>query len=211
VTDVSPADHHPDEASRYCPHCGDLTADPTRCPGWLRHRARVRFHAEAWEHGAWTGIVGANDSLGYVVAQRDHKLRRFPGIPMRLVGVVTRDIPIADPADRHEEMRQLLDGDDSSFTAFMGRAWGYERDRAIAAETRVRELEVELAALRAALLAEPPTADGGAVVERCTRCGHGKAAHNVSGCLDCPGGWRAGHRFTQAEAAQLHDSEGDGQ
>jgi hypothetical protein len=30
---------------------------------------------------------------------------------------------------------------------------------------------------------------------KCARCDHGKAAHNVSGCLECPGGWRAGHRF----------------
>ncbi|MFD4258193.1 hypothetical protein ACFWR9_11320 [Streptomyces sp. NPDC058534] len=32
----------------------------------------------------------------------------------------------------------------------------------------------------------------------CLRCGHGEGAHNVSGCTDCPGGWRAGHSFAPA-------------
>lgn len=35
----------------------------------------------------------------------------------------------------------------------------------------------------------------------CARCDHGKGAHNVSGCIECPGGWRADHQFTPAEEA----------
>ncbi|GAB2731578.1 hypothetical protein [Streptomyces bullii] len=38
------------------------------------------------------------------------------------------------------------------------------------------------------------------VCEPCSRCGHGKAAHNISGCTECPGGWRAGHQFAAVEA-----------
>ncbi|WP_405883586.1 hypothetical protein OG747_36405 [Streptomyces sp. NBC_01384] len=37
---------------------------------------------------------------------------------------------------------------------------------------------------------------------QCARCDHGKAAHNVSGCIECPGGWRADHRFTTAVVSQ---------
>ncbi|WP_405888810.1 hypothetical protein OG762_36615 [Streptomyces sp. NBC_01136] len=37
---------------------------------------------------------------------------------------------------------------------------------------------------------------------QCARCDHGKAAHNISGCIECPGGWRADHRFTTTVVSQ---------
>ncbi|WP_158696905.1 hypothetical protein [Streptomyces ipomoeae] len=40
---------------QWCARCGGLSTDPTRCPGWLTHRTRVRFHAEGWENDTWTG------------------------------------------------------------------------------------------------------------------------------------------------------------
>lgn len=46
--------------------------------------------------------------------------------------------------------------------------------------------------------AEPatPGATSLAVEQGCDRCGHIRAAHNISGCVDCPGGWHADHKFS---------------
>lgn len=138
-----PEDHYPDHVNRRCLHCGDLTDDPTRCPGWLGHRTLVRFHAEAWEHDDWTGIVATNDSMGYVVTQRAHKDRLYPGRPSRLMAAVTTYHRIAEPADHEETLRQLLDGANDA-AAMLNRSFAQERDRALRAEARVRELEEQV-------------------------------------------------------------------
>ncbi|MDX3122769.1 hypothetical protein [Streptomyces scabiei] len=145
---VSPLDHHPDHRHQYCDHCGDLSTDPTRCPGWLGHRTLVRFHAEGWENGEWTNTVSTHDTLADTVVQYEHKRRRFPDMPMRLMAALTVYLPVAEPADPDEQMRQILDGSAADTAAFLGRALGQERDRALAAEARVRELEAQLPAAR---------------------------------------------------------------
>ncbi|MDX2699612.1 hypothetical protein Sipo8835_14535 [Streptomyces ipomoeae] len=55
MTAASPLDHRPEQVRQWCARCGGLSTDPTRCPGWLTHRTRVRFHAEGWENDTWTG------------------------------------------------------------------------------------------------------------------------------------------------------------
>ncbi|MEU2426867.1 hypothetical protein ABZ619_38645 [Streptomyces sp. NPDC007851] len=153
-TDVSPLDHHPDQRRQYCLLCGDLSTDPTRCPGWLAHRTQVTYHAEAWENSAWTGIVSSHDLLTDTVVQYGHKRRRFPDAVMRLMAKITVYVPVAEPADPAEQMRQLLDGA-ADTTALLSRSWGQERDRALRAEARARELEEELEAAHEARLHEP--------------------------------------------------------
>jgi hypothetical protein len=49
---------------------------------------------------------------------------------------------------------------------------------------------------------EQPAGEAQQPETKCARCGHGKAAHNVSGCLECPGGWQAGHRFLIVQPAE---------
>ncbi|MEE1838117.1 hypothetical protein [Streptomyces sp. SP17KL33] len=144
---VSPLDHDPDHGHQYCLHCGDLSTDPTRCPGWLAHRTRVRFHAEGWQNEEWTGMVSPHDTLAGAVVQYEHKRRRFPDMPMRLMAQLTVYAPVAEPADANEQLQQLLGGA-ANTTALLGRALGQERDRALAAEARVRELEAQLAEAR---------------------------------------------------------------
>jgi len=72
----------------------------------------------------------------------------------------------------------------------------YWHAEAMSATTRIIELEAQLEELRrmAGEAQQPET--------QCARCDHGKGAHNVSGCTECPGGWRADHRFTPAAVSQ---------
>jgi hypothetical protein len=154
MTDVSPLDHHPDQRRQYCLHCGDLSTDPTRCPGWTAHRTQVTYHAEGWENGEWTGLVSSYDLLTDTVAQTEHKRRRFPDMLTRLMAKITVYVPVADPADPDERMRQLLDGA-ADTTALLARSFGYERDRALRAEARARQLEEELEAAHEAQLNQP--------------------------------------------------------
>jgi len=53
---------------------------------------------------------------------------------------ITLYFPVADPAGPGEEIQQLLDGTTNT-AALLSRALGQERDRALAAEARVRQLE----------------------------------------------------------------------
>ncbi|MFI5814881.1 hypothetical protein ACIA7S_28480 [Streptomyces sp. NPDC051643] len=138
--EVSPLDHHPDHVRAWCPLCRDLHDNPTRCPGWTAHRTRARFHAEAWEHGTWTGIVSGHDILADTVVQFDHKRRRFPDVPMRLMAALTVYLPVAYPTDPAEQTRQLLDSSMDT-VALLTRGFAQERDRALRAEDRVRQLE----------------------------------------------------------------------
>lgn len=161
AADVPPVDHHPDHRRQHCLYCGDLSTDPTRCPGWLANRTRARFHAEAWENDAWTGIVSAHDTLAGAVVQYHHKRRRFPEVSMRLMAEVTLYLRVEEPAEPGEEIQQLLDGSYDT-TALLTRSFGQERDRALNAEARaardaarVQELEKELEAAHTARLNEP--------------------------------------------------------
>ncbi|MFJ7963175.1 hypothetical protein [Streptomyces sp. NPDC096324] len=67
------------------------------------------------------------------------------------------------------------------------------------------------ASIRASLQADEPAAEA-EDVERCVRCGHTPAAHNISGCLECPGGWPADHQYAPAAvsgAAATPDTEAE--
>lgn len=155
TADVSPLDHHPDQRRQHCLHCGDLSTNPTRCPGWLAHRTQVTYHAEAWEHDEWTGTgIGPKDLLTDTVVQYEHRRRRFPDLLMRLMAKVTVYVPVADPAAPDEQLRQLLDGT-ADTTALLARSFGYERDRALRAEARARALGEELEATHQARLNQP--------------------------------------------------------
>ncbi|MFF1284339.1 hypothetical protein ACFVY4_26805 [Streptomyces sp. NPDC058299] len=154
TADASPADHHPDHRRLHCPRCGDLSSDPARCPGWLADRTEVRFHAEGWEHGAWAGVVSSHESLTDMLVQYEHKRRRFPDMPMRLLARLTVYVPVTEPADREEQMRQLLNGSTDT-AALLARSLGQERDRALRAEARARALEEAMEAAREARLNEP--------------------------------------------------------
>lgn len=115
TSEVSPLDHHPDEAARHCPHCGPLGDTPQRCPGWLADRTSVRYWAEAWENDEWGRVTSTSDSLAYVETQLGLRRRRSPHLPMRAMAAVTVHVP------------------------------ANERGRALDAERRVRELEARLA------------------------------------------------------------------
>lgn len=154
TADVSPLDHHPDQRHQHCLYCGDLSANPTRCPGWLAHRTQVTYHAEAWENGEWSGLVSSHDLLTDMVVQAGHKRRRFPDLLTRLMAKITVYVPVAEPVDPDEQQRQLLDGACDT-TVLLARSFGYERDRALRAEARARDLEKELEDSHQARLNEP--------------------------------------------------------
>ncbi|MGR3875704.1 hypothetical protein ACUXZZ_45045 (plasmid) [Streptomyces graminifolii] len=100
-------------------------------------------HAEGWENGEWSGLVGSHDLLTEMVVQVGHKRRRFPDMLTRLLAKVTVYVPVAEPVDADEQQRQLLDGACDT-TPLLARSFGYERDRALLAEARARALEEEL-------------------------------------------------------------------
>lgn len=93
---MDPTRHVPDETELRCRFCGDLSENPTRCPGWLKDRMRFRFHAEAWDEDAWTMVVSPKDTREEVEEQLAFKRQRWPELPMRIVSVVVHHAVVAN-------------------------------------------------------------------------------------------------------------------
>jgi hypothetical protein len=91
AADVDPTSHRPshDRVSALCEFCGDLTTNPTRCPGWLGHRTRQFYRVEGWENSEWSMMSSARESVPEAQERLDALKRRFPELPMRIVAETT--------------------------------------------------------------------------------------------------------------------------
>ncbi|MFB7738253.1 hypothetical protein ACFC08_28470 [Streptomyces sp. NPDC056112] len=86
---VDPTLHRPLDACEYCDDA-TFTADPSTCPGWMRHRTKQVYRVEGWESfGAWTMVAGAKDTVAEAERRMQQLKARFPEMPMRVVAETT--------------------------------------------------------------------------------------------------------------------------
>lgn len=113
AADVDPTAHRPsqDAISGSCEFCGDLTTDPTRCPGWMRHRDRQVYRVEGWEYDdSWVMLSSAQESISAAEVRMKALKGRFPDRPMRIVAettsyMVVRTAPgVPEPPAERDEM-----------------------------------------------------------------------------------------------------------
>jgi hypothetical protein len=89
ATAVDPTLHRPGDC---CEYCDDATflADPTTCPGWLRHRTKQVYRVEGWEEfGAWTMMSSPQETIADAETRMRQLKVRFPETPMRVVAETT--------------------------------------------------------------------------------------------------------------------------
>lgn len=89
---ADPTAHRPDQslfAGGTCEFCGDLSTDPTRCPGYLLHRTRQVYRVEGWENGGWNRLSSTQMKMPGAEEHLAALKRRFPDMPMRIVAETT--------------------------------------------------------------------------------------------------------------------------
>lgn len=109
---VDPTTHRPDQnlIGGVCEFCGDLSTNPTRCPGWLLHRTRQVYRVEGWEDGAWTMMSSTRQTIPEANERMAALKRRFPELPMRIVAETSTYMVVATapgtthPADEREQI-----------------------------------------------------------------------------------------------------------
>lgn len=88
VPAVDPTAHRPDDL---CEHCDGaaFAADPSSCPGYLRHRTTQVYRVEGWEGGEWTMLSSTQKRVAHAELRMQQLKARFPETPMRIVAETT--------------------------------------------------------------------------------------------------------------------------
>ncbi|MFF1358717.1 hypothetical protein [Streptomyces sp. NPDC058297] len=86
---VDPTLHAPSDS---CEHCDPaaFAADPSTCPGWMKHRTRQAYRVEGWEQfGEWVSMSSTKATVAEAELGMGQLKARFPETPMRVVAETT--------------------------------------------------------------------------------------------------------------------------